>query len=1208
MVNTSQTYPLRNLFRFLILLLIVAYLCLIAYLWHETLSKTRNDLGYIDSFLVQAVRTTLKEHELILRGLGSELLAEGALDDPEKGRSLIERMKKIDPGMIGFGLAKPNGQLILVSGRPKGMHLPNLLQRLESAQGFRETLASDHLRTGQPYYFDLLGDWVVPIRVTIRDETGNVQAVMAAGYAIENATTAWNKVTLLPQVKVALMGNDGFLRYGYPLPPGPKDEVWQKYYGKPVDVKIQKQIATIKPEQAFETMFLGDSGGYNYVAYTRIPEYGLHAGAFIARSVVVTKWLHQLLVPTALMLLFMTSGLLAYRRAVLQQTRSNSKIRKLSAWQQAMLDGADYSIISTDNNGTIVSFNRTAQRLLGYSAEEVIGKTTPALIHDETEIQQRAAQLSRELGQRITPGFEVFVAKARQGVVEEREWTYIRKDGSRIPIRLSVTPLTTNDNAVIGFLGIADDLSEQKTIQATLRDSEARYRILFERAGDAIFLMKNERFIDCNPATLKMFGCTREQIVGQTPIRYSPELQPDSRLSSKKAIEKINAAYAGQTQFFEWRHIKYDGTPFDAEVTLNVVEIAKEPHLLATVRDISARKRNEAELDRSRQELIKHNESLRLLNQLSQRLHGTLELDDILHETVQALLGLSNTPNIAIYLLEHDGNNDRLVLAASHGFPPNLTQLGQTLPTQGSLTGLALSEGRVLETKGIADDARLFPSVKAALTAMGARSAVVIPFFYQKQPLGSINLIYDYANDFGQTEKETLASLGNTVALAIANAQHVKNLDFQAKHDSLTRLPNRLMLHETIQKYIARTTNTKWHVALILLDLDRFKEINDTLGHQIGDQVLTKIGERLEQLCSEHDALSSRLGGDEFAITMYVNEIADTTTKMAEQILNALHQPFLVEGIELCLGASIGMAFYPEHGSDSHALLRAADVAMYHAKKRSAGLMIYNSDFDNYSTERLTLANELVQAVNLKQLILHYQPKIDIVSDSVIGFEALVRWEHPRLGLLYPDAFIHLAEMSEVIHPFTRAIIELAIKDKHRLHELGHTQPIAINLSAINLTDTRCLNCLKQSLKSYDLPSSEIELELTETALMHEGDSALNLLRRFNDMGINIAIDDFGTGYSSLAYLRRLPIKALKIDRSFVKDMLLNHQDSTIVRSTIDLAHNLELQVIAEGVEDIETLSLLRNMGCDQAQGYGICRPQPFEQLVTWLSEGKPAA
>ncbi len=1204
MVSKSQTYPLRNLFRFLMLLLFATYTGLVAYLWHNTLTKTRNDLTYINSFLVQAVRTTLKEHEQFLRQLGKELLEVGTLDYPENGRQLIEHIKQIEPDMAGFGLALPNGQLILVSGVPEGKPLPNLETNPESRQSFLESLTTDHLRTGRAYFFKPLGDWVLPLRVAIRDDTGKVLAVMISGYAIENVTTTWSNITMLPQVTFSLIANDGYPRYVRPLPPGPKNKVLRDIFGTPVEESIQKQVDTIKTNNAFIEIYLPKVGGESYIAYSRIPEYGLHSGTFIARSVVIGQWLQAAVVPTALMFLILVSGMFAYRRAVQQQAHANNAISQLSAWQQAVLDSANYSIISSDTHGTIVSFNKAAQRLLGYRAEELIGKQTPAVFHDATEMQKRAEELSLELGKTITPDFEVFVAKARQGMIDAHEWTYIRKDGIRIPVLLSVTPLTTEDEGTIGFMGVADDLSQQKTIQANLRDSEARYRTLFERAGDAIFLMKHERFIDCNPATLEMFGCTRKQIIGETPMRYSPELQPDGCMSAEKAMEKINTAYAGKTQFFEWRHIQHDGTPFDAEVTLNVVEIGNEPHLLATVRDVSARKRNETELERSRQALVQHNESMRLINQLSQRLHVSLKLDDILHETIQVLLGLSYTPNVAIYLIQPD-NDSQLQLVASHGFSQELVTLGSTLPIHGSLTGEALSEARILETSEIVTDDRLYPSVKQALKNIGAKSAIVIPLYYQNHPLGSINLIYDDIENFDQTVKETMVSLGNTVALAIANARHVENLAYQARHDSLTRLPNRALLHETVHDYIVRTTGTREIIALMLLDLDRFKEINDTLGHQIGDRVLNKVGVRLAHFCTQYAAFTARLGGDEFAITLCQEETADTAIKLAEDVLTALHQPFDVEGIELNLGASIGVAYYPKHGSNSHALLRAADVAMYHAKKHSVGIMVYDSDFDDYSTERLTLANELVQAVNQQQLVLHYQPKIDLSSGEVIGFEALVRWQHPRLGLLYPDAFIHLAEMSVVIHPFTRAVIELAVKDKHKLHELGFPQPVAINLSAINLSDMRCLDCMNKALRDYNLSSAEVELELTETALMHEGKHALNLLQRFNEMGINIAIDDFGTGYSSLSYLRRLPIKALKIDQSFVKDMLDNHQDRTIVRSTIDLAHNLELLVIAEGVENQEILTLLRSMGCDQAQGYGICRPLTFEQLINWMSRNK---
>ncbi len=893
------------------------------------------------------------------------------------------------------------------------------------------------------------------------------------------------------------------------------------------------------------------------------------------------------------------ADLLMQRLAYEDTRRSESYYRELSTLQQAVFDSADYSIIATDVDGVFVSLNRAAARMLGYTQEELIGRHTLELLHEPRELRRRAAQLRAEHGGEVAAGIATLLACAQRGVVEEREWTYVRKNGGRFPVLLSLSALRDEAGMISGFLSIARDITERQLARRALVEEEARYRALFERAGDSTFLMKDDSFIDCNKASLQMFRCTREQILHATPYRYSPELQPDGAPSRDKSLEKIAAAFAGETQFFEWRHLRHDGTPFDAEVTLKVIEIHAQPHLLATVRDISSRKQAELELDKSRQALLDRNESLNLVNELSRRLHASVELTSIVDETMSALANMSRKPHVAVYLL--DSGQQQLRLVASAGFTAATKQVGKFLPLAGSLNGLALAQECPVVSQDLAADQRVAPEVKAALLKEGFRSAITLPLVYNDKPLGSINLVYPECCEFSGIEIETLQAIGKTVSLSLANARHMAEMEYLAHHDTLTRLPNRTILHSEFAARAARGAESG--AALMLLDLDRFKEVNDTLGHYVGDALLREIGPRLEPLLRVGEHLMCRLGGDEFALLVGELRGRADLDSFARQLLEALREPFRVDGMTLELDASIGIAVCPEHGDDSHALLRSADVAMYEAKRKGGGCVFYDREQDPHSPQRLAIMSELGMALREEQLCLHYQPKVDLAGGRITGFEALVRWQHPVQGLVYPDRFVPVAEVSDVIHQLSQRVLQMALRQQKLWCDQGCEFSVAVNLSARNLIDDRCFNVILELLREHGVAADMLELEITETALMLDPEGAVKLLRRIADLGVKISIDDFGTGYSSLAYLRRLPIDALKIDRVFVRDMLQSDPDAIIVRSIIALAHNLNLRVVAEGVEDAATLRSLRDMHCDLAQGYHIGHPTPVEGVSPWLDE-----
>jgi histidine ammonia-lyase len=425
----------------------------------------------------------------------------------------------------------------------------------------------------------------------------------------------------------------------------------------------------------------------------------------------------------------------------------------------------------------------------------------------------------------------------------------------------------------------------------------------------------------------------------------------------------------------------------------------------------------------------------------------------------------------------------------------------------------------------------------------------------------------------------------------------------QALHDSLTGLPNRVLFGEHVDQAIEVAAHDGTEFTLLLMDLDRFKDVNDTLGHGAGDQLLTEVAGRLRGALRPVDSIA-RLGGDEFACLIPGASAIDAV-QAAERIRQAMYEVLVLDELPIQVEASIGIAVFPEHGVTRNVLVRHADVAMYAAKQAGDGQCVYDRERDNRAPASLALVSELRRALAERELILHYQPKIVLKTGRVTGVEALVRWQHPVRGLVAPDEFIPLAQETGLIRPLTLYVIDEALAQCQRWRARGHELTVAVNVSVRNLIDARFPDDVQRLLREREVPPALLELEITETAIVADPYRCKTVLDRLARMGIRLAVDDFGTGYTSLGYLRRLPINELKIDRSFVANMLSSEDDAVIVRSTIDLGQNLGLEVVAEGVEDAAALADLQTLGCDVAQGFHVSRPIAGEDLMDWL-EGLP--
>lgn len=583
---------------------------------------------------------------------------------------------------------------------------------------------------------------------------------------------------------------------------------------------------------------------------------------------------------------------------------------------------------------------------------------------------------------------------------------------------------------------------------------------------------------------------------------------------------------------------------------------------------------------------------LESLYEFTNHLQRAREETDAVSALLEELSRLLSVSLVEITVLT-EGGWRRTALGPEMLAPAVTEGLGQSAVVRAAAEGPRLG-AEVDEDGGPAP--HYSPTDRAFLADIERRElseVMICPLRSEDRLIGAV-LVADPADDrhLGPADLRMLETLANHAAVSLENSRLIDQLRYESHHDELTGLPNRSRFNEMLLALPAPT-------AILLIDLDRFQEINDTLGHDRGDLLLKRVAERVSDELGRK-GIVARLGGDEFGVLLPQTNAGDATQE-AVALLSAIERPFAVEDLELEVTASIGVAAAGAE-EETAKLLQRADVAMNSAKSSHSGWELYSPERDHYSPQRLALAGELRRAIEGSDLEVHYQPKAEIATGTIVGLEALVRWRHSRHGLLKPDQFVPVAEHAGLIRPLTLLVLADAARRHTELREMGFDLDLAVNLSVRSVLDVNFPDQVAQILAEYSMRPSALTLEITEGSVMADPARTIGILGRLAALGASVSVDDFGTGYSSLSYLKRLPANEVKIDRTFVAGMLRNSSDAAIVRSTVDLARNLSMTTVAEGVEDLATWEALRDAGCQQAQGYLISPPLPPEELATWLA------
>ncbi|HJQ28097.1 MAG TPA: PAS domain S-box protein [Rubrobacter sp.] len=860
-------------------------------------------------------------------------------------------------------------------------------------------------------------------------------------------------------------------------------------------------------------------------------------------------------------------------------------LRGSEARFRSVIESVGEGLLITDERDVVLYVNPRMTELTGYSEEEMLDHPAYELFlppEDWPEMMQRNRRRT-------------------EGSPERYEIRLKRRDGGTFWAEISATPYRDVSGKVVGTLGALTDITERKLTERSLEESEQRFRQLFEQSVDALFVHDERgRFVDCNSQATRLLGYSREELLSMSVWDVSEDmLTPEDKARKEREGGTLwQRALGGAPGTFALSHEEMnrrkDGTSFPVEVRVGSVDYGGRRMLLTSVRDITQRKLAEEELRKSEGRHRRQARELSLLYKVSTALAQELDLSAILRTVVDAVAGSFGYTQVSAYELEGD------VLKLRHQV--GYDEVIERIPSSRGVSGRVVRTGRPV----LLEDVREDPDFLGAIG--GITSEVCVPLFDQDTVVGVLNVESVGGVKLTPADLRLTSALGEQASIAISRArlyeqdqESKQQLAHQAFHDSLTGLANRNLLMDRLGHAQARVLRRTEVLAVLFMDLDDFKIINDSLGHAVGDRLLVAVAECLKSCVRPQDTIS-RLGGDEFVALLEDLRDEGDAVRVAERIIERLQVPFAIDGNKLHTSISVGIAFSSAPTRD---LLRAADTAMYRAKENGKGRYeVFEQDMHHKALMRLQLENDLRTALDTGGLVVYYQPEVDPRTGQVEGFEALLRWRHPERGMVLPREFLPLAEQTGLIVPVGAWVLReacLQVRAWQEAREDATPLQLSVNLSVQQLKQ---IDFVAEVLDETGLAPGDLVLEITEDAVMEDARYAIGALEELKSMGVRLAIDDFGTGRSSLAYLKRLPVDYLKIDRSFVERLGEDPKGIEIVSGTLALARALNLKTIAEGVETPAQLERLKEMGCDLAQGNLFSEPLGAEEAIRYLEKG----